>query len=145
MSEFEIICMLGYFGLIVGDLIIISDLRIILNDFLVGKQNRKVARKIYQQQDMKNKITMTYIKDYIDNYLKDFDKYHRLYILELSSIVIQLFGFLILFALMENEKTKAILLMLYLVLKIIIHRIYSCKPFRGRAEGSRTIYDSKKR
>ena len=145
LSEFELICILCVFGLVLSDLIIVTDLRIILNDFLVGNRNRKSARKIYEQQNLKNKITMSYVREHIDTCLKDFEKYHRLYMLEFISIGMQCIGLILLVVLGGDEKIKAVALFAYIILKFVFHRVYSCKPFRGRTKGSRTIYGPKKR
>ena len=62
MDELKSIIALIYFAIVLFDVLIVSDARRLLLDFLIGQRNRKNARKIHSEQSFKNKIHMGYIQ-----------------------------------------------------------------------------------
>ena len=83
-----VICLL-YFLVVLFDIIIISDARQLLLDFLIGQRNRKNALQIHSKQTFKNRVDMGYIHPLLKNYQKTFKKYHILYLVILYSLVPQ--------------------------------------------------------
>ncbi|MBQ9148052.1 MAG: hypothetical protein IJX69_00615 [Oscillospiraceae bacterium] len=85
----EKIVFLAYFVLIALDMIIISDARRLLLDFLVGARNRKNAAKIHAEQSLRNRISMGYILPMLKKNERQFGKYHALYLAVLYSLIPQ--------------------------------------------------------
>ena len=54
--------------MILMDSVVITDLRRLLLDFLIGARNRKSIRKIHKQQPLKERVTLSYIKSYLKQY-----------------------------------------------------------------------------
>ncbi len=75
--------------LIASDDIAIDLLRGILLDFLIGVRNRKIAKEIYRQQSIRDKILLSFIKQYLKEYISAFEFYHIVYMAELISLVPQ--------------------------------------------------------
>ena len=71
------------------DIIIISSARRHLLDFLIGRKNKKSARKIHSEQTFKNRINMGYIYPMLKKYQKTFKKFHTLYLSILYSLIPQ--------------------------------------------------------
>lgn len=71
---------------------IIECLRRILRDMYIGNYGRKSVQKekeLYFQQNLKNRITLSYIKPYlIKHYSVDFDYYHKFYTIYCYCVVI---------------------------------------------------------
>ena len=91
MEDFKIIILL-YVALILLDIDLITDLRWILLDFLIGARNRKSIRKIHKKQPLKERITLSYIKSYLKKYqpyVTDFKLIHTIYIVYLSILIPQ--------------------------------------------------------
>ena len=89
MEKMKVVIYLFYFLLVLFDIIIISDARRILLDFLIGQRNRKNAIQIHSEQTFKNRVHMGYIYPMLNNHQKTFKKYHILYLLVLCSLVPQ--------------------------------------------------------
>ncbi len=90
------------------DAIAISSLRSILNDFLIGARNRKSARKIYSQQSLQDRVLLGFIKSFLKSHILAFDVYHRVYLVEILSLVPQ-YVFLLAFYMLYGIQNKFLL------------------------------------
>ena len=84
----EIVC-LAYIIIILMDIIVISDARRLLLDFLIGERNRKNAKKIHAEQSFSDRVKMGYILPMLKKYTRTFRKYHILYLVFLYSLIPQ--------------------------------------------------------
>lgn len=84
----EIVC-LAYIIIILMDIIVISDARRLLLDFLIGQRNRKNAKKVHAEQSFSDRVKMGYILPMLKKYIGAFRKYHILYLVILYSIIPQ--------------------------------------------------------
>ena len=89
MDELKSIIALIYFAIVLFDVLIVSDARRLLLDFLIGQRNRKNARKIHSEQSFKNKIHMGYIQPMLKKNKEAFRKYHILYLAIIYSLIPQ--------------------------------------------------------
>ena len=89
MDELKSIIALIYFAIVLFDVLIVSDARRLLLDFLIGQRNRKNARKIHSEQSFKNKIHMGYIQPMLKKNKEAFRKYHILYLSIIYSLIPQ--------------------------------------------------------
>lgn len=71
------------------DIIIVTDARRLLSDFLVGQRNRKNSVKIHSEQTFRNRVSMGYIYPMLKKHKKAFKKYHILYLSVLCSLLPQ--------------------------------------------------------
>ena len=85
----EKLFVLAYFLLIMLDIIVISDARRLLLDFLIGKRNRKNAKRIHAEQSFSDRVKMGYILPMLKKYTGTFRKYHFLYLVILYSLIPQ--------------------------------------------------------
>ena len=85
----EKLFVLAYFLLIMLDIIVISDARRLLLDFLIGKRNRKNAKRIHAEQSFSDRVKMGYILPMLKKYTRTFRKYHILYLIILYSLIPQ--------------------------------------------------------
>ena len=116
MGIIEILILL-YICLLLLDILSLLDLRKLLYSFLLSKRNLKGARKIYKEQTVKNKILLSYIKQYAI-YTKEFIFFKRLYIVWLFSLVPQYV--ILLIVNMFSQLATMILLCVCFVIKLII-------------------------
>ena len=89
MDELKSIIALIYFEIVLLDVLVVSDARRVLLDFLIGLRNRKNARKIHSEQSFKNKIHMGYIQPMLKKNKEAFRKYHILYLAIIYSLIPQ--------------------------------------------------------
>ena len=75
--------------IVLFDVIIVSDARCLLLDFLIGQRNRKNAKKIHLEQSFKNRIHMGYIQPMLSKNKESFKKYHVLYLAVIYSLIPQ--------------------------------------------------------
>lgn len=68
------------FAMLILDLVTISDLRKFLLDFLKVKKSRKNADQLYKVQSLRDRIVLSFIKEHLKKYTKEFTAFHRLYI-----------------------------------------------------------------
>ena len=104
------------------DAIALNALRDILLDFLIGSGNRKSARKIYNQQRLKDRITLGFIKQYIKRNLSSFKAFYRAYMIELFSLLpqyVSLFSVYILYR-AQNKVYLISVIVIKLALNIIL-------------------------
>ena len=80
---------LAYFLMIMLDIIVISDARRLLLDFLIGERNRKNAKRIHAEQSFSDRVKMGYILPMLKKYTGAFRKYHILYLIILYSLIPQ--------------------------------------------------------
>ena len=73
MDKAKVLWYLLCFIMVLSDVIIISDARRLLLDFLIGQRNRKNALKIHSEQTLKNRVNMGYIHPMLKKYQKTFD------------------------------------------------------------------------
>jgi len=85
----EEVIYLGYIILLLLDIILISDARRLLLDFLFGQRNRKNAKTIHGEQRFADKLHMGYIQPMLKKYASTFKKYHNLYLVILYSLIPQ--------------------------------------------------------
>ncbi len=76
-------------GLVCLDSIVITDLRRFLFNFLIGWRNRKFVNKLHKQQPLIQRITLAYLEPYLKQYVKEFRRYQKLYVLVLYTLVPQ--------------------------------------------------------
>lgn len=89
VEDLEKLFILAYFLMIMLDMIVISDARRLLLDFLIGQRNRKNAKQIHAEQSSKDKVTMGYIYPMLKKHQKSFKNHHTLYLIILYSLVPQ--------------------------------------------------------
>ena len=89
MDKAKVLWYIFCFVMVLFDIIIISDARRLLLDFLIGQRNRKNAVKIHSEQTFKNRVNMGYIYPMLRKYQKTFRKYHILYLSILYSLIPQ--------------------------------------------------------
>ena len=80
---------LAYVVIILMDIIVISDARRLLLDFLVGQRNRKNAKKIHAEQSFSDRVKMGYILPMLKKNTGAFRKDHSLYLAILYSLIPQ--------------------------------------------------------
>ena len=71
------------------DWMVISDLRRLLLDFLIGRRNLKSAKQIHAEQSFIQRVSMGYIKGMLKNYVRDFVAYRILYLIILYTLIPQ--------------------------------------------------------
>lgn len=76
-------------AMLILDFVTISDLRKFLLDFLRVKNSRKNADYVYVTQSLGDKITLSFIKEHLKKYIKEFTAYHRIYLAVLYTLVPQ--------------------------------------------------------
>lgn len=120
------------------DYLIISYLRTMLRDMFSGNRSRKSERRLYNQQSLKNQVTLSYIRPYlVKSYAKDYDFYHRYYTIYSFSLIPQYIIFVVAYLLYENT----VLSIIIAVLKIILFFILRFFKF---PDGHDSIYLSKR-
>lgn len=66
-------------ALLILDLITISSLRKFLLDFLRVGKSKKNAQQIYATQPLKEKITLSFIGEYLKKYIYTFSRFRKIY------------------------------------------------------------------
>ena len=89
MDKMMVVVCLMYFLMVMLDIMIISDARHLLLDFLIGQRNRKNAMRIHSEQSLKDRLHMGYIQPMLKKHQNIFKKYHMLYLVVLYSLVPQ--------------------------------------------------------
>lgn len=89
MDKMNVVIYLLYSLIVLFDIIIISDARRLLLDFLIGRRNRKNAMQIHSEQTLNNRVHMGYIHPMLKEHKNTFKKYHTLYLVILYSLVPQ--------------------------------------------------------
>ena len=87
MTDREEILIFAYFLFLFMDILILSDGRRVLFDFLIGRRNRKSAKKIHGEQTDWDRLTMNYIEPMLKKHKKEFHRFHVLYKVLLYSLV----------------------------------------------------------
>lgn len=88
-SDFKMLIIIISFGMLIADMCIIFCLRQINHDILVYNTNKKRAVKIYSKQNIKNKITFKFIKEYLKFYKKQYFIWNSLYLANLFALLPQ--------------------------------------------------------
>ena len=99
------------------DAIAVSDLRDILNDFLIGARNRKSARKIYREQPPRERVFLGYIRGYLKRHTAAFQVFRGIYLTELLSLIPQ---YAILFAVFLFRGPQDRFLVIYMLAVIAV-------------------------
>lgn len=86
--ETKVIIILDFL-LILLDCLAVSALRRLLLDFLIGQRNRKNAIKIHSEQSLKDRITLSYVKLFLKQYVSQFRFHHRVYLILIISLLPQ--------------------------------------------------------
>ena len=76
-------------AMMILDLVTIIGLRRFLLDFLRVKKNRNNVNTIYANQSLYNKITLSFIKEHLKNYIKAYKVFHKLYLGVIYTIIPQ--------------------------------------------------------
>lgn len=120
MDKIELVIYLFYFLIVLFDIIIISDARRLLLDFLIGQRNRKNAMQIHSEQTFKNRVHMGYIRPMLKKYQKAFRKYHMLYLVVLYSLFPQYAAVVLIHILAPNiiKYVAAVYLIIRLLLAV---------------------------
>lgn len=122
MEKNKVLAYLLYFLLVLLDIIIISDARHLLLDFLIGQRNRKYAIQIHSQQTFKNRVHMGYIYPMLTKLRNTFKKYHILYLVILYSLVPQYVAIALVHILMPN--IVKYIAGVYLILRLLLAVFY---------------------
>ena len=91
VADMEKLFFLAYFLMIMLDIIVISDARRLLLDFLIGERNRKNAKRIHAEQSFSDRVKMGYILPMLKKYTRTFRKYHILYLVILYYMLLLYF------------------------------------------------------
>ena len=92
MTDREEIFVFAYFLFLFMDILILFDGRRVLFDFLIGRRNRKSAKKIHGEQTDWDRLTMNYIEPMLKKHKKEFRRFHVLYKVLLYSLVPRFFA-----------------------------------------------------
>ena len=114
------------FIVIFFDLGIYFTARRLFFDFLVGNTSKREAKQIISSQEKKNKITMSFVMDYIRYYddKKIFKRYYFVYKIWLFSVVpLYAVFFTVYFLFFKIHITVEFLLLLYQVIVLGIFRL----------------------
>ena len=111
-----------YFIFALFDLIIISDARRLLLDFLIGQRNRKRAMEIHSEQPFKSRVNMGYIHPMLKNHQSTFKNYHTLYLAILYSLVPQYAAIVLVHFFIPN--IFKYIMGLYLIVRLLIAAFY---------------------
>lgn len=71
------------------DWMVISALRSLLLDFLIGRRNLKSAKRIHEEQPFIQRVSMGYIKGMLKENIRDFVTYRTLYLIILYTLIPQ--------------------------------------------------------
>lgn len=100
------------FILLLMDVILVSDLRRLLLDFLVGQRNRKTMIRIHKNQHLKDRITLSYIKPLLKRYISNFQFYHIIYMIVIISFFPQNIIIIIIHIILKNKVRYVLYLLL---------------------------------
>lgn len=75
--------------MLILDFVTIGELRKFLLDFLRVKKSRKNADLVYKTQSPSDKIMLSFIKDHLEKYIKEFTSFHRLYMVVIYTLIPQ--------------------------------------------------------
>lgn len=135
MGEITVVCAVL---ILLLDVLIIVFVRDLLMDFLIGKAGRKKAKSIHRAQNMISKIDMKYITSYLNNYKKEFKKYHLIYLSELISVIPQ---YLLIGLMLLSEFDKSVYIVgLICIIKMIVFlivRFPSWPNYKSKFAGKR--------
>ncbi len=106
------------YAMLILDFVTISGLRKILLDFLRVENSRKNANKIYANQPLIRKISLSFIKGHLKKHIKVFTNFHRVYIGVIYTLFPQYIIFVCCNAIMN---TKSIyVLFVFAIIKLIL-------------------------
>ncbi len=111
-----------FFLLFLIDSLVISFARKLLFDFLVGQNNKKIARNIHRQQKFINKITMRYIKANLNQNLSTFKIFHCIYMIEIFTLIPQYIILLAIFIFAGNFAN--FILLAFFAIKFLLFIVY---------------------
>lgn len=105
-------------GMLLLDAITISDLRAFLLDFLRVKRSKSEANRIYKTQSFRDKIMLSFIKENLENYVKEFTRFHWIYKMVLYTLVPQYIILIVCNILLEIKSMYV--LIFFALLKLIV-------------------------
>ena len=125
--------------MLILDLVTIGDLRKFLLDFLRVKRSRKSADSIYAVQSMRDKITLSFIKENLKKYVKEFTAFHRMYLMVLFTLVPQ-YAVLIVCNILMGMKS------MYVLCFFAVVKLFTCFLVRINVDSNRvSIYREKQK
>lgn len=125
----------SYFLLVINDNLFWSNSRTLLISFLHTKRNEKGAMKIHKAQTRKNRLLLSYIKDYAV-YEKEFRFFYKIWIIFLITLIPQYVSVII--ANILSVKVAIIMIWIIAFIKFTISLII----FRSHIDSNRiAIYD----
>lgn len=113
--------------LIFLDLLTLLFGRRLLFSFLLIKNNRKYAKKVHFDQNVKNRIFMGYIKCFLNDnksleYISDYKFYHSLYLIDLISLLPQYILFFTTICL--NQFVSKMVALIFIIMKVVAFLIF---------------------
>lgn len=123
--------------MVILDLVVISDLRKFLLDFLRVKKSKNNANRVYESQSLSDKIMLSFIREHLKKYIKEFTAFHKLYVVVVFTLVPQ-YVILIVCNVLMGMKSMYVL-SFFAVIKLII-----CLIVRINVDSNRvSIYRNK--
>ena len=122
----------SYFLLVINDNLFWSNSRTLLISFLHTKRNEKGAMKIHKAQTRKNRLLLSYIKDYAV-YEKEFRFFYKIWIIFLITLIPQYVSVIV--ANFFSIKVALIMIWIFVFIKsvvLIILRSQFISPYRTR-------------
>ena len=138
MVELLILLLLLLFLLDCGNLVF---LRSLVYSFLLSKRNIKGAKKIHNEQSLKNRLFLSYIVEYAI-YKKEFVFYHKCWVFNLISLVPQ---YSLLFVVLMISSFVSLLFTVVLVLLKLILFFFVMSNFSNRISKFDKRYSERKR
>jgi len=105
-------------ALLVWDLVTISSLRDFLLDFLRVKKSKNDAKRLYNMQTIRERITLSFIKENLERYVKEFTRFHWIYKAVLYTIIPQYIILIVCNILLEMKSMYV--LSFFALLKLIV-------------------------
>lgn len=107
--------------LVFNDWMAVSEGRRLLHDFLIGAGNRQSAARRRAQQSARDRVLMGYVRQYLKRWKQEFDRFHRLYLLHLMSLIPQ---YALVFLLTAFGAIGGYFMMLCIVMKVSLNWYY---------------------
>ena len=104
--------------MVILDFIAISDLRKFLLDFLRVKRSKNNANRVYKSQSLCDKIMLSFIKEHLKKYIKEFTAFHRLYVVVIFTLFPQ-YVILIVCNVLMGMKSMYVLC-IFAIIKLIV-------------------------
>ena len=89
MSEYQKLALIILAGIAITDSLIVDYLRELLWGMLQAKRNRKAVMRIHKEQAFRQRMTMSYIGPLLSQYHAEYQRWHRLYLARLITLLPQ--------------------------------------------------------